>query len=330
MFSRCVFCNSSLPANRTLEQFPLGHRIAYDPAQGRLWVICAHCMRWNLAPIDERWEVLEVLERLRERGRLLAGTEHISLIQVADLDLVRVGRANLAEEAWWRYGTELRRRRSRYNKVVAADVGLAIVFFPFWGWGGVGADSTLNRYSRFRKFGSTAWRGFRSCSHCGNPLTELHFRHARDLILTPSGDDFVLEFRCAQCKLQNNEGGFTFEGIEAERLLRKSLAYYNYSGADENGVKAAVHVIDQAGSAGALVRSLSQQRFPLGEDSNRSHLALALEIAVNDDVEREQLELELAELEARWLEEEELAGIIDGELTETSLFDRLRLRLNRS
>jgi hypothetical protein len=52
-----------------------------------------------------------------------------------------------------------------------------------------------------------------------------------------------------------------------------------------------------------------------------------LEIAVNDEAERQQLEMELAELEARWREEEELAAIVDGELTEVPLLERIRMKL---
>ncbi|MGH7481576.1 MAG: hypothetical protein ACRELV_05430 [Longimicrobiales bacterium] len=53
---------------------------------------------------------------------------------------------------------------------------------------------------------------------------------------------------------------------------------------------------------------------------------LALEIALNDTTERELLQLELAELERRWREEEELAAIIDGDLTPVPALERLRRR----
>jgi hypothetical protein len=44
-------------------------------------------------------------------------------------------------------------------------------------------------------------------------------------------------------------------------------------------------------------------------------------------VEQRLLELELAELEAHWLEEEELAGIIDGELTPLPVLESLRRKV---
>ncbi len=56
--------------------------------------------------------------------------------------------------------------------------------------------------------------------------------------------------------------------------------------------------------------------------------AIALEIAVNEDTERRLLELELEELERRWREEEEIAAIVDRELTPVAGFQRL-LRIER-
>jgi hypothetical protein len=51
--------------------------------------------------------------------------------------------------------------------------------------------------------------------------------------------------------------------------------------------------------------------------------AIALEIALNDENERQLLELELEALESRWREEEELAAIVDRELTPLRTFNRL-------
>ena len=49
--------------------------------------------------------------------------------------------------------------------------------------------------------------------------------------------------------------------------------------------------------------------------------------AANDTVEQRLLELELAEIEAHWKEEEELASIIDGELTPLPLLESIRRRV---
>ncbi len=54
---------------------------------------------------------------------------------------------------------------------------------------------------------------------------------------------------------------------------------------------------------------------------------IALEIAAGEDSERRLLELEMAGLEAHWKREEELAAIIDGELTSLPLIETLRRKV---
>ena len=54
---------------------------------------------------------------------------------------------------------------------------------------------------------------------------------------------------------------------------------------------------------------------------------IALEIAAGEDAERRLLELEVASLEAHWKREEELAAIIDGELTPVPLLESLRRKV---
>ena len=62
MYSTCIFCNQSLGTNEAIEIFPVGRRISFDAAKGRLWVICRKCERWNLSPLEIRWEVIEECE----------------------------------------------------------------------------------------------------------------------------------------------------------------------------------------------------------------------------------------------------------------------------
>ena len=59
MYATCLFCKKALGNNEALESFPVGKRLAFDAAKGRLWVVCSHCERWNLSPLEERWEAIE-------------------------------------------------------------------------------------------------------------------------------------------------------------------------------------------------------------------------------------------------------------------------------
>ncbi|MGH7553317.1 MAG: hypothetical protein ACREMQ_09880, partial [Longimicrobiales bacterium] len=169
-----MFCRGELGSNSTVERFPGARRLAYDPFRGRLWGVCRACSRWTLAPIETRWEALEELERLtKDRARLLAQTENVGLLVVGDVEIVRVGRAELREEAWWRYGKELRRRTlesrriAKRGKLKEALVSLAVVGVPIWGFRS--SEDWVDR-ARDKRFGRLAWRGRALCDRCGEGL----------------------------------------------------------------------------------------------------------------------------------------------------------------
>jgi hypothetical protein len=110
MYSTCLFCSSALGQNEAVEAFPVGRRLAFDPARGRLWVVCPRCSQWNLSPLEERWEAIEECERLFRATRLRSSTENVGLGRVADgLDLVRIGTPLRPEFAAWRYGDQFGR-----------------------------------------------------------------------------------------------------------------------------------------------------------------------------------------------------------------------------
>ena len=70
MYSTCIFCHAGLGTNEAIEHFPVGRRLAFDAARGRLWVVCRSCERWNLTPLEERWEAIEEGERLFSNTKL--------------------------------------------------------------------------------------------------------------------------------------------------------------------------------------------------------------------------------------------------------------------
>ena len=92
MFSTCIFCNKPLGQNESLEAFPVGERIAFDAARGRLWVVCRACERWNLSPLDERWEAIDQAEKLYRDTRRRVSTDNIGLAKLREgTTLVRIG-----------------------------------------------------------------------------------------------------------------------------------------------------------------------------------------------------------------------------------------------
>ena len=59
MYATCLFCNTALGTNESIEHFPVGRRPAFDSATGRLWVVCRKCERWNLSPLETRSEAID-------------------------------------------------------------------------------------------------------------------------------------------------------------------------------------------------------------------------------------------------------------------------------
>ena len=92
MNATCMFCNRALGANEVVETFPVGRRLAFDAERGRLWVVCNKCERWNLTPVEERWEAVETCERLFRETRIRSSTTNVGLARHAEgLELVRIG-----------------------------------------------------------------------------------------------------------------------------------------------------------------------------------------------------------------------------------------------
>ena len=136
MYQTCMFCNEPLGANEVVETFPVGRRLAFDAAKGRLWVVCRNCERWNLTPLEERWEAVEDCEKLFRGTRIRTSTENIGLAKHPEgLELVRIGEPLRPEFAAWRYGDQFGRRRRR-QVIVWTSVGVAFV-------GGVAVSSSL-------------------------------------------------------------------------------------------------------------------------------------------------------------------------------------------
>ena len=114
MYRSCTFCSAALGGNEAIERFPVGRSVAFDAWKGRLWAVCPRCTRWNLAPIEERWEAVEEAERHFVDARIKAHSENIGVARLPDRTrLIRVGRAEPRELAAWRYADPWVRRRWR-------------------------------------------------------------------------------------------------------------------------------------------------------------------------------------------------------------------------
>jgi hypothetical protein len=248
---------------------------------------------------------LEELEALIHSGksagtilpspRLLAETAVLSLFAAGSLQIIRIGKSLRFQEAPWRYGG-----------LPGSSKGPLRVF-----------GDVLRR----RRLGRLAWKGKRPCPGCGYEFTELSFWDRKILILTPEEPDegrgsgvgsMSLSRRCPRCR-DVHAGGLHLSGVEADFAISRIMAFERPSGCVEERVGAAVRIIADAGGPAALLRLLTRHGRPLGDLPPVG--SVALEILGDAAKERALLELEVASLEARWREEEELAALVDGELT---------------
>ena len=190
---------------------------------------------------------------------------------------------------------------------------------------GHGSD-TVRDGARWLRFGSSAWRGKQACDNCGYALRTIPYRDRAALGIFPGQEPGKLELaaRCPKCG-QYRDGGIRLQGHEAERTLKRVLAYHHFAGASERRVFAAARLIQEAGSPQDLARIVVKEGKRLGGLQRTG--GIALEIATNESSEQRLLELELAELEAHWRREEELAAIVDGELTPVPFLETLRRKV---
>lgn len=332
---RCLFCHSPFSDGWRFGGLPPAWRIAFDTLRERIWVVCGSCYRWNLWPPEEQGGALAALSRVaKDRGQVLVRTENITLLAVGEMLLIRVGDATLHERAWWRYGREVLTREKAYRSTgarlsayaygalaaVAESVGFGDRNFRVRFEEGMTAEVL-----RWRRFGWAAWFGRLKCPSCGSFLRAARF----DLSwwFCPMLDDqgrLALGVPCPRCDPWTPEKVYHLRGYEAESVLRRVLAYQNITGAGEQAVKEAVGHMEAAGSPEVFMKSI------LGEGPFLRELAfsqaVALEISLNEGVERRALETEARGLEFMWRREEELARIMDEELDPRGLKSRWRTR----
>jgi hypothetical protein len=313
MYKSCMFCNADLGANEVVEHFPVGRRLAFDAARGRLWVVCRKCERWNLSPLEERWEAVEFCERLFRETRVRASTRNVGLARHGEgLELVRIGDPMRQEFAAWRYGDQFGRRRKR---ALLYGAGAAIVL------GGVVVGGVATGAVSGAVLGQSG--NFWNMWHNGRTLVKLRTDDGRviklknpDLLgtrLRPSddGDGYRLEVRKGKKKEW-------FSGAEAERHVSVIMPKMNRKGGKARTVTHAVGEIERLGHPDHFLsdvvtgdRFRDKKGVPGYVNKMPEPTRLALEMALHEEQERRALEGELWRLERAWEEAEEIAAISD-------------------
>ena len=329
MFRTCAFCNGKLDGDGGPTDLGVGRRLAFDEWKGRLWVICPRCSRWNLAPLDDRLERIEVLARAAGDGRVAAATDQVALIRWRGYDLVRVGKPRRLELATWRYGERLRARRQEQLKFVVpmtvAAVGLAVaVNVAAGGSVGVFVWNTPRLVKRIY----VEMVGRRKvvlveppiCERCGSVMA-LRARHLeRARLTTTTREGMALVLTCPSCGAE----GTMLTGADAQLALRRGLTYLNLARGGRQRAEDAARLVEGAGGPHRLIHDVARRDLTLR--SLAPDRRLALEMAVDERAEVE-------ELERQWKEAEEIAEIADGMLSADPGIDeelrRLRERVDK-
>ncbi len=346
MFTTCIHCTADLGRNEAFEAFPVGNRLAFDPQKGRLWVVCRSCARWNLSPLDERWETIEAAERRYRDSRLRVSTDNIGLARLREgVDLIRIGQPQRPEMAAWRYGDQFGRRRRRQMLITGTVVGSAALVVGGIVWVGASVGSFAGVYAN---------GGLWDVLVHGRPNTVVariptadgqrlivQRRHARMSVIEQNHRDAPLQLR-----LEHKTGTTILTGDDAARAAQRILPTVNRFGGSSADVQSAVRLMEDAGDP---VETLTRLQRAFGAkpgdkqwSRGRSNWGgsvvskipgalhtlpvrdrLALEMALHEESERRAMNGELESLTRAWEEAETIAKISDDLLLPPSIDEQM-------
>ncbi len=349
MYSTCLFCNETLGRNEALETFPVGTRLAFDAAKGRLWVVCSHCERWNLSPLEERWEAIEAAEKLYRDTRRRVATDNIGLAKLADgTTLVRIGEPLRPEFAAWRYGDQFGRRRRRQLLVSGGAAAMFAAAATVVGVSGVAITLVGPVIGGAINLAAGKPEALVAKIRTeGGSVLHVQRRHLRETWLARDDNGELA------INLSFKNGRATFVGRQAARIAAIVVPKVNRFGGNKALVADAVREIESLGSAERYLDRLStvatamtkpvisgsgqswwradieNARWNTGLFALPKAHRLALEMALHEEAERRAIEGQLADLERAWRDAEEIAGIADSLLLPddvTVSMNRLRAR----
>lgn len=325
MYANCMFCTGPLGSNQAIEAFPVGRRLAFDEARGRLWVVCPKCSRWNLTPIEERWEAVETCERLFRATSVRTSTENIGLARHPEgLELVRIGRPLRPEFAAWRYGDQFGRRRRKALIISTGAIALSGLYITTVITGGASLGIVLGASVLSQIDHRRGNAKLRRADGTGLKLRwhDIYHTHIRPADSEP-------HFKIA---LRRRKQTTWHEGEEARHFAAIVLSKLNKDGGSNKTVRDAVAAIESSGHPGRFVadavalgdKCTDRKGAPGYVARMRRPTRLALEMALHEEQERRALEGELWLLERAWKDAEAIAELADNLLVPKAVETILR------
>ena len=315
MYATCLHCHGALGANDRIEAMRVGRRLAFDGRRGRLWIVCPRCRRWNLTPLEERWEAIESCERLFRGTRQRVSTANVGLARVAGgVELVRIGEPLRPELAAWRYAPAVRRR---YQRATAGTAASMTLLYGLSAVGEAGVLGAVGGAAALPAAGIAALAAGVFALHArrwqprlvlpNGTVRRLRMGQWHELQLRPYGDEWGLHWHGAA-------GTWALRGRFGERALRTVIAAANARGGRDADTQEAVTLLERGGGAERFLvrvaRAAEQER--VGSVATLPvEMRLAVEMALHEETERRALEGELAALQQEWRVAEEIATIAD-------------------
>jgi hypothetical protein len=175
-------------------------------------------------------------------------------------------------------------------------------------------DAPVADVLRWRRFGWAAWHGRETCPHCLSDLRALRYDLAWWVYPLAGPDGRIgVGVPCQRCDPWTPEKLYRLQGDVAENVLRRLLAYVNVGGASDRRLGEAVGLIERSGSAQDFAHQATAAHRSLWKMGRAG--VVGLEIALGEVAESGWLEAGAKAIEFVWRQEEELARIIDEELT---------------
>ena len=315
--------------------FPVGTRLAFDPAKGRLWVVCRRCERWNLSPLDARWEAIELAEQRYRDSRLRVSTDNVGLARLREgVDLIRIGAPQRPEMAAWRYGDQFGRRRRRQLILSSAAVGGAATIAGGFLWMGasVGLFGMWGAHALDALVNGRPDTVVGKISLPDGRLVDVQRKHARMSVIERADHSGDLCLR-----LESVDGTHLLHGDAAMRVAARLLPTVNRFGGTKRQVGDAVDVLERSGDPRRALLDVQRtigategdarwrrtkkgwwdadsetlKKIPGALHALEPRYRLALEMALHEESERRAMDGELTMLEAAWRQAEEIAQIAD-------------------
>ena len=328
MYTHCFVCRRSLGENDAIVHLTIGRKVAFDVERGRLWVVGPHCGQWCLTPMEERWGTIAECDALFNGAEARVSTANVGLARARDVELIRIGPALRDEIANWRYGPRLARRR----RIVRVASGAAAVGAGAAAAGAIYLIGTMAVATSSAFVGG--WLAMLGTAYAYNLRGIANFTPVVRLAL-PDGTRRTLlrshlpsiylhrrATRATRVIVQFGDLQATYSEDDALHLLGRLLPHANWRGASPSEIEEATKKLDKAEHVcrthyGDRLEPWEHLAVDQPDKAPASLLKmsptrrLALEMAVNEELEHRAMSGAVTQLADRWSEEEEIARTSD-------------------